>query len=96
MVLPGISGSSVLLIAGVYLPVIQAIRQLLHLDLHVLPGLMALGLGVIAGVALSITAIRAALQKHRPAMIWFILGLMLAPCMPSPWGLPACKRPSRP
>lgn len=77
MVLPGISGSSVLLIAGVYLPVIQAIRQLLHLDLHVLPGLMALGLGVIAGVALSIKAIRAALQKHRPAMIWFILGLML-------------------
>ena len=77
MVLPGISGSSVLLIAGVYLPVIQAIRQLLHLDLHVLPGLMALGLGVIAGVALSIKAIRAALQKHRSAMIWFILGLML-------------------
>lgn len=77
MVLPGISGSSVLLIAGVYLPVIQAIRQLLHLDLHVLPGLMALGFGVIAGVALSIKAIRAALRKHRSAMIWFILGLML-------------------
>lgn len=77
MVLPGISGSSVLLIAGVYLPVIQAIRQLLHLDLHVLSGLMALGLGVIAGVALSIKAIRTALQKHRSAMIWFILGLML-------------------
>lgn len=69
MVLPGISGSSVLLIAGVYLPVIQTTRQLLHLDLQVLPGLMALGLGVIAGVALSIKAIRAALQKHRPAMI---------------------------
>ena len=77
MVLPGISGSSVLLIAGVYLPVIQAIRQLLRLDLHVLPGLMALGFGVIAGVALSIHAIRAALQRHRAAMIWFILGLML-------------------
>ena len=52
-----------------YLPVIQTTRQLLHLDLQVLPGLMALGLGVIAGVALSIKAIRAALQKHRPAMI---------------------------
>lgn len=77
MVLPGISGSSILLIAGVYLPVIQAIRQLLHLDLRVLPGLMALGFGVIAGVALSIKAIRAALRKHRSAMIWFILGLML-------------------
>ena len=77
MVLPGISGSSILLIAGVYLPVIQTIRQFLHLDLHVVPGLMALGFGVIAGVALSIKAIRGALQKHRSAMIWFILGLML-------------------
>ena len=78
MVLPGIiSGSSILLIAGVYLPVIQAIRQFLHLDLRVLPGLIALGFGVIAGVALSIKAIRAALQKHRSAMIWFILGLMV-------------------
>ena len=77
MVLPGISGSSILLIAGVYLPVIQAIRQFLHLDMQVVPGLMALGLGVIAGAALSIRAIRAALQKHRAAMIWFILGLML-------------------
>lgn len=77
MVLPGISVSSILLIAGVYLPVIQAIRQLLHLDLRVVPGLMALGLGVIAGVALSIRAIRTALQKYRSAMIWFILGLML-------------------
>lgn len=77
MVLPGISGSSILLIAGVYLPVIQAIRQFLHLDLQVLPGLLALGFGVIAGAALSIKAIRAALRKHRAAMIWFILGLML-------------------
>lgn len=77
MVLPGISGSSILLIAGVYLPVIQAIRQFLHLDLHVVPGLMALGFGIIAGVALSIKAICAALQKHRSAMIWFILGLMI-------------------
>ena len=77
MVLPGISGSSILLIAGVYLPVIQAIRQFLHLDLHVVPGLMALGFGVIAGVALSIKAIRAALRKYRPAVMWFILGLMI-------------------
>ena len=30
-----------------------------------------------AGAALSIRVIRTALQKHRAAMIWFILGLML-------------------
>lgn len=95
MVLPGISGSSILLIAGVYLPVIQAIRQLLYLDLRVVPGLMALGLGVIAGVALSIHAIRTALQKYRSAMIWFILGLMLGSLYAIAMGPPACKCPSR-
>ena len=77
MVLPGISGSSILLIAGVYLPTIQAVHSLLGLDLAVLPGLCALGFGVLAGVGLSISAIRAALQNFRSQMVWLILGLML-------------------
>ena len=77
MVLPGISGSSILLIAGVYLPAIQAIRSFLHMELSVLPGLFALGFGVLAGVALSIHAIRTALHKYRSEMVWLILGLML-------------------
>ncbi len=77
MVLPGISGSTVLLIAGVYLPAIQAVRNFLHLQLSVLPGLIALGLGILAGVALSIHGIRSALRRHRSAMVWLILGLML-------------------
>lgn len=45
MVLPGISGSTILLIAGVYLPAIQAIRAFLGFDFSVFPGLCALGLG---------------------------------------------------
>ncbi len=77
MVLPGISGSSILLIAGVYLPTIQAVHSLMKFQLSVFPGLCALGLGVLAGVAVSIGAIRAALQKHRGPMVWLILGLML-------------------
>ena len=77
MVLPGISGSSILLIAGVYLPAIQAIRTFLGLDFSVFPGLCALGLGVIAGVGLSIHGIRTALRKYRSQMVWLILGLML-------------------
>ena len=76
MVLPGISGSSILLIAGVYLPAIQAIRSFLHLELSVLPGLFALGFGVLAGVAVSIHGIRTALRKYRSQMVWLILGLM--------------------
>ena len=43
MVLPGILGSSILLIAGVYLPAIQAVRSFLHMEPSVLPGLFALG-----------------------------------------------------
>lgn len=77
MVLPGISGSSVLLIAGVYLPTIQAVHSLLKLDLSVFPGLCVLGFGVLFGVGASIHSIRTALQRHRSVMVWLILGLML-------------------
>ena len=77
MVLPGISGSSVLLIAGVYLPTIQAVHSFFRLQLSVVPGLCALGFGILAGVGFSIHSIRAALQHHRSAMVWLILGLML-------------------
>ena len=76
MVLPGISGSTILLIAGVYLPAVQAVKAFLSLDFSVFPGLCALGLGVVAGVGLSIHAIRAALEKYRSQMVWLILGLM--------------------
>lgn len=46
-------------------------------QLAVFPGLCALGLGVLMGIAVSIHAIRAALQRSRSAMVWLILGLML-------------------
>ena len=77
MVLPGISGSSILLIAGVYLPTVQAIHSLLRLQLNVLPGLCALGFGVIVGVGISIHGLCTALRKYRSQMVWLILGLML-------------------
>lgn len=73
MVLPGISGSSLLLIMGVYLPTVKAAHALLHLNLSVLPGVLALGLGILAGGALSVRALR----KQRSRMLWLILGLML-------------------
>lgn len=77
MVLPGISGSSLLLIMGVYLPTVHAVHSFLRLNIAVLPGLCALALGVLAGAALSVRALRAALRKQRSRMLWLILGLML-------------------
>ena len=96
MVLPGISGSTILLIAGVYLPAIQAIRAFLGFDFSVFPGLCALGLGMIAGVGLSIHAIRAALRKYRSQMVWLIPGLMagsLYAIVMGPAGLDAPQPP---
>ena len=49
MILPGISGSALLLIAGVYLPAMHALRQLLRLDFSGLPGILTLCLGAVAG-----------------------------------------------
>ena len=57
MVLPGISGSSILLIAGVYLPTIQAVHRFLRLQFDVVPGLCALGLGVLGLMLGSLYAI---------------------------------------
>lgn len=77
MILPGISGSTLLLIFGLYLPIITGVKDLLHFDFSSLPALIVFGLGVIAGAVLVIKLIKLALQKFRPAMIYLILGLML-------------------
>ena len=93
MVLPGISGSTVLLIAGVYLPAIQALKLFMGFHFAVLPGLMALGFGVIAGVAASIHAIRSALKRRRSEMVYLILGLMLGSLYAIAMGPTTLSRP---
>ncbi len=77
MILPGISGSTLLLIFGLYLPIITGVKDLLHFNFSSLPALIIFGLGVIAGVVLVTRLLKLALKKHRSAMIYLILGLML-------------------
>ncbi len=77
MILPGISGSTLLLIMGLYLPVITGIKDLLHLDFHALPLLIAFGLGVITGIISIIKIVQRALAKNRSAMLYLIIGMML-------------------
>lgn len=45
-------------------------------DFSVLPGVIALGTGILAGIVLSIHFIRRALDRHRGAVVYLILGLM--------------------
>ncbi|PRR80195.1 DUF368 domain-containing protein [Clostridium vincentii] len=77
MVLPGISGSTLLLIFGLYAPIMSGIREVLSMNFAYLPVLIIFGLGVVSGIALTIKLIRYLLKNHRSKMIYFILGLMI-------------------
>ena len=77
MFLPGISGSTLLLIFGVYMPVISAIRGLLGMDLSYVPSLAFFGVGVLTGVVTIVKAIQICLEKFRPQAVYTILGMML-------------------
>lgn len=78
MVLPGISGSSLLMILGLYLPVISALKAFFSFDLSVVPALFCFGLGVIFGVLTTIKIVKKALKDHRSSTISLILGLIIA------------------
>ena len=77
MVLPGISGSTLLLIFGLYAPIVNAIKEVLSLNLSYVPILAAFGLGVITGILLTIKGIKYLLEKHRSKVIYLVLGLMI-------------------
>lgn len=77
MFLPGISGSTLLLIFGLYLPVISGIKELLHMNFSVFPALCIFGVGVIAGALSVVKGIKVCLDKHRSKTMYTILGLMV-------------------
>ncbi len=77
MVLPGISGSTLLLIFGLYINIIAAVKALLHLNFEYFPVLFVFGLGVIVGIVSIVRAVRVALDKFRSATVYLIIGMML-------------------
>lgn len=77
MILPGISGSTLLLIFGLYLPIINAIKDILTFNFHSLPIVIVFGLGIVTGIVSIIKIIMRALDKYRGATIYLILGLMI-------------------
>lgn len=77
MVLPGISGSTLLLIFGLYIPIMSAIKEFLHFNLSYLPILMIFGLGIITGIVFFVKLIRKCLEKYRGQTIYLIIGMMI-------------------
>lgn len=77
MFLPGISGSTLLLIFGAYVPVITAVKGVLSLEFSYIPCLIFFGCGVLTGAVTVVKAIKVCLEKFRPQTIYMILGMMI-------------------
>ena len=77
MVLPGISGSTILMIFGLYLPVITAIKDILHFKFEYIPAVFIFGLGVISGALLVVKLIKKLLARFRSQTVYFIIGMNL-------------------
>lgn len=77
MVLPGISGSTLLLIFGLYMPIMNALKETLHLNFSYLPAIILFCIGILLGVLLVIKIIKVCLEKHRSATVYLIIGLMV-------------------
>ena len=77
MVLPGISGSTLLLIFGLYVPIVSAIKEVLTFNFEYLPILIIFGLGVISGIFVTIRGVKYVLDNYRSQTIYMILGLMI-------------------
>lgn len=77
MFLPGISGSTLLLIFGAYIPVITAVRGLLGMDFSYLLLLIFFGLGVLTGAVTVVKGIQFCLEKFRTQSVYAILGMMI-------------------
>lgn len=77
MVLPGISGSTILMIFGLYVPIITAIKDILHLKLEYVPAVFIFGVGVIAGALLVVKLIKYVFDHFRSQTVYFIIGMMI-------------------
>ena len=77
MVLPGISGSTILLIFGLYAPILNGVKEILKLNFEYLPGVLIFGFGVILGILLTVRTVRYLLKTFRPQTIYCIIGIMI-------------------
>ncbi|MDD6245024.1 MAG: DUF368 domain-containing protein [bacterium] len=77
MVLPGISGSTILLSFGLYIPVINGVKDFLHFDFSSFTLLFTLGIGILFGVATVLRLIKKLLDNHRSAIVYAIIGMMI-------------------
>lgn len=88
MLLPGISGSLVMLILGAYPTIIYSLNEFTSLNFSVTPLLIAAGLGILTGVLGASKLISYMLRKYTYLMYAAITGLLLGSVFPIFPGFP--------
>lgn len=78
MLLPGISGSMLMLIIGEYYYFKSYIANVLSFNMNILIPLAFIGLGIVLGIILSSKVCTYCLDKYRGKTMSFILGLIIA------------------
>ena len=80
MLLPGISGSFVLMLIGYYNPIINAIKELTRFSnlFHNVVILSFMGLGIILGIVLAAKLINWLLKKYEVPTYYGIIGFVIA------------------
>ena len=77
MIIPGISGSTLLLIFGLYVPLISAVSAVVHFEFAYIPALAVFGVGAILGLALCTKIIRVCYERFRPQLLYLVIGLLV-------------------
>lgn len=77
MLLPGVSGSAVLMIFGIYFMIIDSVHSFLTFDFSVVPILMSLGLGILCGAVVAVKTISHLFETKRMQMVHMIIGLLI-------------------
>ena len=77
MFLPGISGSTILLVMGLYIPIMTAGKEFLHAHASYLPSLLIFLAGMIVGALSVVKLIEFCLERYRHQVMFLIIGLML-------------------
>ena len=72
MVLPGVSGSMLLLLLGLYKPVVDSVSSLKIMNI------LFIGIGAIVGILFASRLIKSLLDKHSSATYAFLFGLIMA------------------
>ena len=78
MVIPGISGSLVLMLLGYYYPVIALIKDITKFDIHGLIILGVFGIGILVGIIFISKVLEYLFNNYKKSTYYVVLGFIIA------------------